>query len=266
MHEKMSHIAYQLHWKVGSPFPAKDLGWRRAHPVPILGIIVPNMGTRKESARVHPSRKRSRKVTLRQSTPEDSLADALFTSTQQRIFALLFGQPDRSFFLAELIKLAQSGRGAVQRELARLVDVGLIGTQAVGNQKHFQANRAAPIFDELRAIVLKTVGLAEPIKKALACSPEPIDLALIYGSVAKQSDTASSDVDLLIVSEKSTLEQLYNLLIPAEKAISRKINPTLLTPLEFNQRRNDNSPFLTKVLSGQHILLAGDLDGVNSAR
>ena len=179
---------------------------------------------------------------------------------------LLFAQPDRSFFLAELIQLARSGRGAVQRELARLVDVGLVGTKTVGNQKHFQANRGAPIFEELRAIILKTVGLAGPIKNALAHSHEPIELALIYGSIAKRTDTDSSDVDLLIVSEKSTLEQLYNLLAPAEKLIARKINPTLLTPLEFQQRRNDNSPFLTQVLCGQYILLAGDLDGDSSAR
>ena len=194
------------------------------------------------------------------------LADALFTSTQQRLFTLLFGQPDRSFFLAELIGLARSGRGAVQRELARLAEAGLVLTTAVGNQKHFRANRAAPIFSDLRAIVLKTVGLAEPIKTALASSRERIELALIYGSFAKQSDHASSDVDLLIVSERLSLEQVYELLPAAEQVICRKINPTLLTPDEFQQRRHDNSPFLTKLLSGQHIVLVGDINGVAPAR
>jgi predicted nucleotidyltransferase len=192
------------------------------------------------------------------------LADSIFTSTQQRLFTLLFGQPDRSFFLGELIKLADSGRGSVQR--ARLADVGLLITKAVGNQKHFQANRAAPIFNELQAIVLKTVGLAEPIKAALAQSPKHVSLALLYGSFAKQSDSASSDVDLLIVSEGLSLKQAYALLAPVEHTLSRKLSVTLLTPREFQQRRIDNSPFLTKVLSGQHILLAGDLDEATSAR
>jgi len=178
---------------------------------------------------------------------------------------LLFGHPERSFFLGELIELAQSGRGAVQRELARLTHAGLVTTRAVGNQKHFQANQAAPIFNELQSIVFKTVGLAEPIKTALAHSPEPIDIALIYGSIAKKSYTASGDVDLLIVSERLSMEQAYAMLAPAEKAISRKLSLTLLTPKEFNQRRHDNSPFLTKVISGQHILLAGDLDGPTTA-
>src|SRR5262249_33765066 len=150
-----------------------------------------------------PHRKRAGNV-QRGSTSGGGLVDALFTSTQQQLFTLLFGQPDRSFFLGELIKLARSGRGAVQREVARLSHAGLLVTKAVGNQKHFQANQAAPIFNELRSIVLKTVGLAEPIRAALVNSPEPIDLALVYGSVARHSDTASSDIDLLIVSEKLT--------------------------------------------------------------
>jgi predicted nucleotidyltransferase len=195
-----------------------------------------------------------------------SVADALLTSTQQRLFTLLFGQPDRSFFLVELIRLAHSGRGAVQRELARLVGAGLVVTTALGNQKHFQANRAAPIFSEIQAIVLKTVGLAEPIKHALARSPERIELALIFGSFARQSDHASSDIDLLIVSARLTLEQAYRLLSPVEHKICRKINPTLFTPDEFQQRRNDNSPFLSNLLSGQHIVLVGDLDGDASTR
>jgi predicted nucleotidyltransferase len=182
------------------------------------------------------------------------------------LFTLLFGQPDRSFFLGELIELARSGSGAVQRELARLTDVGLVVAKKVGNQKHFQANHSAPIFQELHAIVFKTVGLAEPLKASLTQSPEPIHLALLYGSIAKHSDTASSDVDLLIVSAKLSLEQTYALLGPVEEAISRKINVTLLTPKEFQQRRIDNSPFITKVLSGQHIVLAGELDGVTATR
>ena len=228
--------------------------------------MVPKMGTLRKRAAAGRHRARATGRKQRTTILSGGLAGALFTSTQQRLFTLLFGQADRSFFLGELIKLAKSGTGAVQRELARLADAGLVVTTAVGNQKHFQANRTAPIFEELQAIVLKTVGLAEPIKAALARSPEPIELALIYGSIAKHSDTGSSDVDLLLVSGRLSLEQAYAVLAPAEKAISRKLSVTLLTPEEFQQRRHDNSPFLTKVLSGQHILLAGDVDGVTSAR
>jgi len=190
------------------------------------------------------------------------LIDALFTSTQQRLLTLLFGQPDRTFFTTELIELAESGTGAVQRQLRRLTDAGLIVVTKQGNQKHFQANRAAPVFEELRGIVLKTVGLADPIRKALVGLNEPVQLAIVYGSVAKHTDTASSDVDLLIVSDDLLLEKAYTVLAPAEQLISRKINVILLTQEDFERRRTDNSPFLSKVLIGEHLVLIGDTDGI----
>jgi predicted nucleotidyltransferase len=136
----------------------------------------------------------------------------------------------------------------------------------VGNQKHFQANRAAPVFDELRGIMLKTVGLAEPIKAALVDLKEPVQLAIVYGSIAKHADTASSDVDLLIVSDDLLLETAYTALAPAEQLISRKINVTLLSPEEFERRRTDKSPFLSKVLAGEHLVLIGDTDGIAATR
>ena len=186
----------------------------------------------------------------------------MFTSTQQRLLTLLFGQPDRTFFTTELIELAESGTGAVQRQLRRLTDAGLIVVTKQGNQKHFQANRAAPVFEELRGIVLKTVGLADPIRKALVGLNEPVQLAIVYGSVAKHTDTASSDVDLLIVSDDLLLEKAYTVLAPAEQLISRKINVILLTQEDFERRRTDNSPFLSKVLIGEHLVLIGDTDGI----
>jgi|SRR5579872_521931 len=199
------------------------------------------------------------------SAARQSLAGALFTSTQQRMLALFFGQPDRTFFTREIFDLARSGRGAVQRELARLADAGLLVVTKVGNQKHFQANRAAPIFDELHGIVLKTVGLFDPIKAALRRISEQTQLALIYGSVAKRADTVSSDVDLLVVSQTLSLEDTYGAMASAEKVIGRKISITLLTPQELRQRQADKSPFLMKVLSDQHIVLIGEAPGNSSA-
>jgi predicted nucleotidyltransferase len=195
-----------------------------------------------------------------------SLSDALFTKTQQRVLALLFGQPDRSFFATELIELTRSGSGAVQRELRRLRESGLAVVTKVSNQTHFQANPASPVFSELRGIVLKTAGLAEPVRSALGPLAEHIQLAVIYGSVAKQTDTAYSDVDLLIVSDTLTLEQTYSALAVAEREIARKINVTLYTSEEFKRRRKDGHPFLARVLAGDRLLLMGDLDGSAATR
>jgi predicted nucleotidyltransferase len=202
------------------------------------------------------------KVEGRHRPASSNLASALFSTTQQRVFKLLFGQPHRSFFATELIGLTGSGSGAVQRELQRLVESGLVTVSYLGTQKHFQANQSAPVFAELRGIVLKTVGMADPLKAALSTLGPRVQLAVVFGSMAKGSDTASSDVDLLIVSDDLTLERLYAALAPAERELARKINPTLYTSEEFRRRRETQDSFVTKVLTGEHIVLAGDEHGL----
>src|SRR5690606_30747918 len=156
-----------------------------------------------------------------------SVADALFTATQQRVLALLFGQPDRSFFTKELIDLAGGGYGAIQRELARLLHSGLIVQTAIGNQKHYQANRDAPVFEELRSIVAKLLGPADVLRLALTPLAPQLQLALMYGSIAARRDTARSDFDLLLVSDTLTLEQIYDALAPAEQRLGSPVSPTL---------------------------------------
>ena len=192
--------------------------------------------------------------------PNASLADALFTGTQQRLFGLLFGQPERSFFVTEIIDLAGVGRGAVQRELSRLEQTGLLIAERRGNQKHYRANPNAPIFDELCSIVRKTVGIEAQIQEALAPLAARISVALIYGSVAKKTDTAQSDIDLLIVADDLTLEDLYSALSIAEQQLGRPVNPTLLTRSELDKRRTSGNPFLERVLSGPVSPLIGELD------
>jgi predicted nucleotidyltransferase len=190
-----------------------------------------------------------------------ALADALFTSTQQRVLALLFGQPNRTFFVTELVGLAKSGRGAVQRELARLGRSGLVTVTKLGNQKHYRANTNSPLFEELRSIVEKTVGLLEPVRAALEPLSSRIRLALIYGSIAKQSDTSTSDIDLLLVSDTLTLEEVYAALAPVELLLARRTNPTLYTSSDFSQRRKSKNAFLSRVLEGPTIVLLGTVDG-----
>jgi predicted nucleotidyltransferase len=166
-----------------------------------------------------------------------SLADTLFTSTQQSVLSFLFGQPGRSFYVTQIMALANSGRGAVQRELSRLSESGLVTVKNVGTQKHYQANPDSPLFAELCSIIRKTVGLEEPLRAAVASLPSEIRLALIYGSVSKRTDTSTSDIDLLIVADDLTLEETYTALAPIEELIERRVNPTLYTSREFDQRR-----------------------------
>jgi predicted nucleotidyltransferase len=182
------------------------------------------------------------------------------------VLGFLFGQPERSYFATELIGLARVGSGAVQRELKRLAESGLVTVTRVGAQKHYQANPAAPVFDELRSLVTKTVALHEPIRSALKPFEDRISFAAIYGSVAKHSDTAASDVDLLVVSDEMTLEQLYTALLPVEENLSRRINPTLYTSAEFESHRKARNDFLTRVLEGDLVVLVGDEIGPKGTR
>ena len=177
------------------------------------------------------------------------------------MLALLFGQPDRDFFVTEMITLAGSGRGAVQRELARLAGSGLAVVSQVGNRKYYRANRDSPLFDEIRGIVRKTVGMEESIRDALEPLADSLVLALLYGSIARRTDTAASDVDLLLVSDELTLEAVYAALAPVEMLLGRHVNPTIYTSGEFQRRSAAKAGFLTRVLEGRHVILMGSLDG-----
>lgn len=193
------------------------------------------------------------------SRPVHSLVDGLFSSTQQRVLGLLFGQPERSFFATEVIGRVSAGSGAVQRELKKLADSGLVTVSWIGNQKHYQANQKSPIFTELCAILRKTVGLVEPLRQALHPAQAAIELALVYGSVAARQDRADSDIDLLLVSDQLTLEAVYRLLESAEQALGRTINPTLYTRAEFERRRASGPEFLQRVLAADTLVLIGEL-------
>ena len=223
--------------------------------IPFLGIIMPIMGnivTNKISCLAR------RKAAADVATRRTSLADALFTTTQQRVLDLIFGQPHRSFYASELIERTGSGSGAMQRELKRLESSGLVTIRRIGNQKHYQANPDSPVFGELSGLVRKTVALVEPIREALASLVDRIDLAILYGSVAKGTDTASSDIDILIVGDGLTLEDIYAALSPVESTLERRITPTLYTRKEFSDRKAANNAFLSRVLSSEHLTLIGE--------
>ena len=187
-----------------------------------------------------------------------STADALFPAVRQRVLAVLFGSPDRSFYANELIALARSGTGAVQRELASLLAAGLVTVRDQGNQKHYQANAASPVFTELRGLVLKTVGLADVLRAALAPLEDQVAAAFVYGSVARQQDTAASDVDVLIVSDALGYAEVFGALESAAQTLGRTINPTLYTRAELARRRAQDNAFVTRVLDQPRIWLMGD--------
>jgi predicted nucleotidyltransferase len=186
-----------------------------------------------------------------------SVADALFPGLQQRVLGLLFGQPDRSFYGNELLRLTGTGRGALQRELEKLVAADLVTVTSIGNQKHYQANAASPIFAELRGIVLKSIGLADVLRTALKDVADRIRIAFVFGSVAKGTDTAASDIDLLVVADELSYTDLFEGLATAEQMLGRKVNPTLYTPAALAEKIRAENNFVLRVLSQPKIFLIG---------
>jgi predicted nucleotidyltransferase len=201
----------------------------------------------------------------RRGTAKIGLAGALFGLTQQKVLRLLFGHPEKSYFASELIELAGAGSGAVQRELARLVESGLVTEWTVGRQRHFQANVSSPIFEELSGIILKTSGIPELLRDALEPLADRARLILLYGSVALGRDTSASDVDVLIVGDDIGLEEVYSLLESPERRLRRRINPTVYSWEEFSRRIAGRNPFLTKVLAGTTVPILGTYDAAEAA-
>ncbi|HYX26745.1 MAG TPA: nucleotidyltransferase domain-containing protein [Thermoanaerobaculia bacterium] len=192
--------------------------------------------------------------------PSTRLADVLFSPVQQRVLALLFGQPGRSFQSAEVIALAGSGTGAVHRQLVRLADSGLVTVTRVGNQKHYQANRDSPVFSELHGLVVKTIGLVGPLQEALAPFRDRIQAAFVYGSIAKGTDTAQSDVDLMVICDDLAYSDLYGALQEAEATLRRPVHVSLATAAEWKRKLAAGNPFVTKIRAQPKISLIGSAD------
>ncbi len=187
-----------------------------------------------------------------------TIGSALFTDSQSRLFLWLFGQPERAYHLNELRRLSGLGSASLQRELNRLATAGLVDSQPVGNMRRFQANPQSPVFAELVALTRKTLGTVPILREALMPLTPDLQGAWVYGSVAKQSDSARSDIDVMLVGANLLLDKVLTCLVPAEAQLGRKINPNCYTPEEFARRRAEPDSFVNRVLSQPTLALIGD--------
>jgi predicted nucleotidyltransferase len=193
-------------------------------------------------------------------TKKVNLASALFSQAQQKVLGLLFSQPDKDFYTNEIIRLSKSGSGAIQRELQKLLAVGLITVKSFGNQHRYQANHNSPLFHELRNIILKTFGLADVIIDILKPIKKNIKFAFVYGSIARQEAIASSDIDLMLISENISYADLYPIIEKGEKILHRPINPTIYSPNEWISKIKHKNHFLSQVLARPKIFIIGTED------
>lgn len=187
-----------------------------------------------------------------------SIASALFSDSLSHVIRWIFGQPDREFHLSELRRLTGLGSASVQRELNRLVKAGLIRSERVGNLRRFQANPQSPIYSELVSLARKTLGVEPLLREALLTLVPALTGAWIYGSIAKQTDTAQSDIDIMLIGENLLLGDILERLVPLEAQLGRKINPICYSSADFERRRMEPDSFVNRVLAQPIVPLIGN--------
>lgn len=195
-----------------------------------------------------------------------SIAHAILSDSQARLWRWIFGRPEQAFHLNELKRLTGLGSASLQRELNRLVDAELVTRQTLGNLRIFRANAQSPIYAELLSITKKVLGVSSELLRVLETNQSRLHWAAIYGSVAKDTDKSHSDIDVMLVGDKLRLSEVLEWLAPAEQELKRKINPTLYTVNEFVKRLNEADSFVNKITKQPHEVLIGNLDGFRRAQ
>ena len=185
-----------------------------------------------------------------------TIGQALFSKAQRALLALFFVRPDRSFYLREFVRAAGIGQGAAQRELLRWAEAGLLTRAKRGNQVYYQANTASPMFGELKGLAVKSVGIADILRDALAGLRSKIVVAFIHGSIARQEENSISDVDLVIVGAVS-FGDVVGAIHTAQDIIGREVNPTVYTTREFRNKLRTGQHFVSSLIDSPKIFLIG---------
>lgn len=185
------------------------------------------------------------------------IADALFGKARQRVLALLLGAPERRLFVREIARLAGTGLGSVQREVARLTEAGLLTREREGRQTYYRANPDSPVANELRGLMRKTAGAAGAIYESLGALRASVRVAAIFGSFAEGTERAGSDVDVLVIGDV-TFSEVVDALAPAERNIGREINPAVFSPSEYAEKLRERNQFLASLDARAKVYLIGD--------
>lgn len=184
------------------------------------------------------------------------MLDALLPRIRQRVLAATVLLPDRWWFMAELARHLGVRASSLQRELPALVKAGILRERRDGRQVYYRVDPACPLLPDLRGLLVKTIGLTDLLRHALAPLAERIEVAVVYGSMARGDTTSTSDVDLLVVGDVS-LAALSSALDPVETSLSREVNPTVYSKLEFVRKVAAGHHLLKGILSGPRLVIVG---------
>ena len=184
------------------------------------------------------------------------MINKLFSSKARvDILKLFFFNPEDSFYQRQISKLSSQSIRAVQREVARLKELGIIEKSIQGNRIYYKVNKNCPIFKELKNLLFKSVGIAQVLKENL--KNNNIQVAFIYGSYARGKENLLSDIDLMVIGKISSRE-LSRLLSKPKRELMREINYVVFSPKEFKERLKQKDHFLNSVLKDKKIFIVGD--------
>lgn len=185
------------------------------------------------------------------------LPDILFSRARAEIFRLLFGISAEELHVREIERRSGLAIRTVSQELKKLEDRDLLSARRDGNRLYYSANRAHPLYSDIRNLVMKTIGLADILRQALAV--EEIPVAFVFGSVARGDEGGESDVDLMVVGDVG-LKELSRLLVGVSERIGREVNPHVMDAVELRRRRASGDQFLLRVLESAKLFVVGDED------
>jgi len=188
--------------------------------------------------------------------PNELLGETLFGKVRRTVLAAFVLNPERSFYLLELIRLLGCGRGAVQREVSRLSRAGVLVREKVGNQVHYRANTGNLIYSELRSIFSKTTGLIDLLKSCLDSCRDPLGMAFIYGDYAEGRAEEKSPVNLLIIGD-TTMDAVRSCTGGFGDEAARELHITVTTPGDLKRRIGSGDRRIREILSKKRLFLAG---------
>jgi len=189
------------------------------------------------------------------------LAELLSSRVRAEVFRLLFGVNESELHGRELARRSRVNESALRQELRKLKRIGLVRARRAGNRVYYRSNTDHPLYSEIHRLVLKTGGLVDVISEVLTGAR--IKVAFVFGSVAEGKETASSDVDLMVVGSLG-LRELTSLLGRTAEKLEREINPHVLTEVEYQDRIERADHFVTNVLSGPKLFVVGSQDDLEA--
>lgn len=178
------------------------------------------------------------------------------SKTRKALFRLFFTNPESEYYLRELERILDIPVSMIRKELLRLEEAGIFVSSRKGNLAYFFLNKSYPLFEEMKSMVFKTIGI-KGLLKSIFEKIKGVEVAFIYGSFAKNEENAKSDIDLFVIG-KVNEDKLVTEIGKLEKVLKREINYSLFSKTDFIKKRREKDSFILDLLESPKLFLVGD--------